>query len=96
MEKSSADATVVDNVFVGNLSFFCTAEDLIELFKVHVPIRSASIVKTKSGLSSYYGFVYLENEEDASKVAEIFNGMKFMGRKMKYVRHFLHLLPQLF
>ena len=82
MEKSSANAPV-DNVFVGNLSFFCTAEDLMELFQAHVPIRSASIVKTKSGLSSYYGFVYLENDDDASKVAEIFNGKKFMGRKMK-------------
>lgn len=82
MEKSSATAPV-DNVFVGNLSFFCTAEDLMELFQAHVPIKSASIVKTKSGLSSYYGFVYLENDDDASKVAEIFNGKKFMGRKMK-------------
>lgn len=82
MEKSSADAPV-DNVFVGNLSFFCTTEDLIELFQAHVPIKSAAIVKTKSGLPSYYGFVYLENDDDASKVVEIFNGKKFMGRKMK-------------
>lgn len=74
----------MDTVFVGNLSFFCTQEHLVQLFSSVVPIRSAAIVKTKDGKTCYYGFIYLENEEDAAKVLDQFNGMKFMGRNIRY------------
>lgn len=67
-------------LFVGNLSFETTDEELKKLFAPYGEIESAVvIVDRRSGKSKGYGFVQMVESKDAAKALEI-SGQEFMGR----------------
>jgi hypothetical protein len=54
------------NIYVGNLSWQMTDEDLRNLFEQHGNVASAKIVKDKvSGRSKGFGFVEMEEDGEA-------------------------------
>lgn len=71
------------NVFVGDLSYFCTQADLLELFGSVGPVNNALVKRTLEGDSRHYGFVEMINTEDINKVVEAFDGITFMGRVIR-------------
>lgn len=75
---------VMANIFVGNLSYFCTHVELAELFATAVPVVKASIRRNKEGDSRHFGFVEIESEEDAENAIAAFDGVAFMGRILRY------------
>lgn len=80
-------------VFVGDLSYFCTHTDLVELFSIVGPVVKAMVKRTVEGDSRHYGFVHMTNEDDINKAVSKFHGTMFMGRIMRYVNNFR--LPRL-
>jgi len=70
-------------LFVGNLSYNMTDEQLNEIFAPFGKIVSANIVFDKfSHRSKGFGFVEFENEEDAAKAMEALNNSEQMGRNI--------------
>ena len=71
------------NIYVGNLSWQMTDEDLRNLFEQHGTVASAKIVKDKvSGRSKGFGFVEMANA-DAERAVQALNGQDFDGRALR-------------
>ena len=72
------------NIYVGNLPFSTNDEDLDKLFAPHGTVVSARIIKDKfTDRSRGFGFVEMENDEEALKAIEAVNGNDFDGRALK-------------
>jgi len=70
-------------LFVGNISWEASSEDLEELFSQYGAVNEAIIINDKlTGRSRGFGFVDFENEEDATKAMEALNEHEFKGRKI--------------
>lgn len=71
------------NIYVGNMNFNLGNEDLFNLFSQFGQVTSAKIINDKeSGRSKGFGFVEMENDEDALKAIANLNESEVMGRKL--------------
>jgi RNA recognition motif-containing protein len=69
------------NIFVSSLSFKVKKEDLAELFAPYGEVSSARIILDKvTRRSKGYGFVEMDNEEQAMAAIAALNGTELMGR----------------
>ena len=69
------------NLYVGNLPFSTTDEDLRELFAQHGNVTRAQVVSDReTGRSRGFGFV--EMGEGAEQAVEKLNGAQFQGRTL--------------
>lgn len=82
-EKESKRKTSMNNkLYVGNLNYSTTDEDLKGLFSKYGNIQSANVIMDKySGRSKGFGFVEMVSAEEAEKALEL-NGSDFMGRNI--------------
>src|SRR5258708_20401889 len=70
------------NIYVGNLSWQMTDEDLRNLFEQHGTVASAKIVKDKvSGRSKGFGFVEMEDVGEAQAAITALYDSESIGRK---------------
>jgi cold-inducible RNA-binding protein len=70
-------------LYVGNLSFQTSSEDLQQLFSQAGTVESASVVEDRdTGRSRGFGFVEMASKEDGEKAIEQFNGTDFGGRNL--------------
>ncbi len=70
-------------VYVGNLSYDVSEQDLQELFKGVGGVRNVEIVYNRSThRSKGYGFVEMLRMDDAIRSVEVLHDQPFMGRKM--------------
>src|ERR671939_96092 len=70
-------------LYVGNLSFRTTQEDLRELFAQAGTVESASVIEDReTGRSRGFGFVEMASPEEAQAAIEQFNGKEFNGRNL--------------
>ncbi len=70
-------------VYVGNLSYDVTEQDLQELFKGVGAVRNIEVVYNRSThRSKGYGFVEMLRMDDAIRAVEVLHDQPFMGRKM--------------
>ncbi len=70
-------------LFVGNLSFNATQEQLRELFGAHGPVLEVDIIKDKfSGRPRGFGFVTMETKEGADAAVKALNGKDIDGRAL--------------
>ncbi|MBI3883260.1 MAG: RNA-binding protein [Sphingobacteriales bacterium] len=71
------------NIYVGNLSWSMTDEDLNNLFTQFGSVSSAKILKDKmNGRSKGFGFVEMEDEEAARTAISNLNESEIQGRKL--------------
>ena len=71
------------NIYVGNLSWSMTDEDLNSLFTEYGTVSSAKILKDKmSGRSKGFGFVEMEDDEAAKTAIANLNETEIQGRKL--------------
>jgi RNA recognition motif-containing protein len=69
------------NIYVGNLSFEATADDLIQLFSKHGTVERAQVVSDReTGRSRGFGFVEMSQGGDAAISA--LNGAQHGGRTL--------------
>jgi RNA recognition motif-containing protein len=70
-------------IYVGNLSYNVTSEDLREVFNEYGEVASAEVVQDKfSGQSKGFGFVDIPNNADADRAIKEQNDQVYKGRKM--------------
>jgi RNA recognition motif-containing protein len=69
------------NIYVGNLSFEVTDDELRQLFAAYGEVESASVVKDRfSGESRGFGFVEMPAKNDADAAIAALNGTDVKGR----------------
>ena len=70
-------------LFVAQLSFDTTEETLKKTFEAHGTVSSAEIVfNKKTKLSRGFGFVDMDNDEEATKAMEALNDLELDGRNI--------------
>lgn len=70
-------------LYVGNLLYEVTEDDLKTLFGTVGNVVSATIIRyPDTGRSKGFGFVELDSEEAAQKAIETMNGQDHQGRKL--------------
>ncbi len=70
-------------LYVGNLSYDMSDDQLRDLFAQVGAVVSAKIIRYQdSGRSKGFGFVEMEKEEDAQKAVDTLNGQENLGRKL--------------
>lgn len=71
-------------LYVGNLAFQTTSEELQELFAQAGTVESASVVEDRmTGRSRGFAFVEMATKEEANSAIEQFNGKEVGGRALK-------------
>ena len=71
-------------LYVGNLAFQTTSEELQELFAQAGTVESASVVEDRmTGRSRGFAFVEMSTKEEANSAIEQFNGKEVGGRALK-------------
>ena len=71
------------NIYVGNLSWQMTDEDLRTLFEQYGSVTSAKIVKDKtSGRSKGFGFVEMPEDSEAQNALTSLYESEVLGRKI--------------
>lgn len=77
-----ADGSV--EIYVGNLSYDMTEDQLRKEFEAFGAVNSARLITNKfNGKSKGFGFVQMPNRAEAEKACEALNDKEVMGRKMK-------------
>ena len=71
-------------LYVGNLAFQTTNQDLEQLFAQAGTVQSAAVVEDRdTGRSRGFAFVEMSSKEEASAAIEQFNGKELGGRALK-------------
>ncbi len=71
------------NIFVGNLDFNTSEEELRELFGTYGQVDRVSIMTDRdTGRSRGFGFVEMSSSEDGEKAIAALNGSQLGGRKL--------------
>jgi RNA recognition motif-containing protein len=71
------------NIYVGNLTWDATADDLLALFQEHGSVSRAQVITDReTGRSRGFGFVEMENDAEAQKAIDELNGKPFRGRPL--------------
>ncbi|MEK6794755.1 MAG: RNA-binding protein [Spirochaetota bacterium] len=65
-------------LYVGNLSYSVTDEQLRTLFAAHGEVASANVIPGKG-----FGFVEMGTVESATKAKEALNGQQYEGRTLR-------------
>lgn len=65
-------------LYVGNLKYTTTGEQLKELFGSYGQVVNVNIIEGKG-----FGFVEMSSSEEAAKAKESLDGQDFMGRVMR-------------
>ena len=74
------------NIFVSNLGYSFTSEDLSELFSEYGSVESARVITDKfTRQSRGFGFVEMADEDAATKAIKELNGSMHDGRSIKVV-----------
>jgi len=72
------------NIYVGNLAYSATEEDLRQAFGAYGEVSSASIIKDKfSGQSKGFAFVEMPNDREAQAAIDGLNEKPLGGRNVK-------------
>ena len=70
-------------LYVGNLSFRVSSDDLQAHFAQAGNVESAKVIEDRdTGRSRGFGFVEMTNADDAAAAIEQFNGQEFDGRNL--------------
>ena len=70
-------------LFVGNLSFNTTENELQDLFAAHGPVTAVDLIMDKfSGKSRGFAFVTMETKEGAQAAIQALNGKDLNGRDL--------------
>jgi len=71
-------------LYVGNLAFQTTSQDLQDLFAQAGTVESASVVEDRdTGQSRGFAFVEMSTDEEAASAIDQFNGKELGGRMLK-------------
>lgn len=71
------------NLFVGNLTFNTTSDDLQRMFATHGQVEKAQVIADRdTGRSRGFGFVEMSSRDEADAAIESLNGSDVDGRSL--------------
>jgi cold-inducible RNA-binding protein len=71
-------------IYVGNLSWSTSDQELTDAFAAYGNVEKASIISDRdSGRSKGFGFVTMNDADEANKAIEGMNGTEMGGRNLK-------------
>jgi RNA recognition motif-containing protein len=71
------------NIYVGNLTWDTTADDLLALFQTYGAVARAQVITDReTGRSRGFGFVEMDNDGESQKAIDDLNGKPFRGRPL--------------
>jgi len=74
---------VANKLYVGNLSYEVTDSDLQNLFVPHGAVQSAQVIMDRdTGRSKGFGFVEMDNNDQAQAAITAHNGHEVNGRTL--------------
>ena len=72
------------DIYVGNLAYQTTDDDLRTLFSAHGEVTSARVVMDRvSGQSKGFGFVEMPNRSEAEAAIKALHDKEIQGRKLR-------------
>jgi RNA recognition motif-containing protein len=73
----------IRTIYVANLPWSVTEDDLAGLFAEHVPVAGCRVIQDKeTGLSRGFGFVEVDGPEAVQKAVSCLDGCDCRGRKL--------------
>ena len=71
------------NIYVGNIAYSMTDDELRQAFEAFGEVSRATILKDKmTNRSRGFGFVEMPNQEEGQKAVEALNGKEMNGRAL--------------
>ena len=71
------------DIFVGNLAFTTTEQDLRQLFEPYGPVETVRIMTDReTGRSRGFGFIEMPDDRAAHSAMDALNGMSLAGRAL--------------
>jgi RNA recognition motif-containing protein len=71
------------NLYVGNLSYRLTEDELRQAFEEYGQVSSCTIIKDRAtGESKGFGFLEMPNRDEAEQAMQSLNGRDLKGRKL--------------
>jgi RNA recognition motif-containing protein len=71
------------NIYVGNLDYKVDEKDLDDVFSEYGTVSSAKVIMDKfNGRSKGFGFVEMENQDEANKAIQELNGATYENREI--------------
>jgi len=71
------------NIYVGNLTWDCSSDDLLALFQDHGKVARAQVITDReTGRSRGFGFVEMEDDTEAANAVQALNGQDFRCRPL--------------
>ena len=71
------------NIYVGNLSFEMTEDQVREAFEAHGEVTTVNVITDRdSGRSKGFGFVTMDSKAEANKAIDELNGATYEERKI--------------
>ena len=72
------------NIYVGNLPYQTTEDDLHDLFKAYGEVKSVNVITDRdTGRSKGFGFVEMPNDSEAQAAMEALDNKDLDGREIK-------------
>ncbi len=72
------------SIYVGNLPYQASEEDLNELFSQYGEVASVNIIQDReTGRSKGFGFIEMNDKSNAATAIENLDGTVFMGRNLR-------------
>lgn len=76
-------SAMAKNIFVGNLTWDVTADDLLALFQTFGAVAQTQVITDReTGRSRGFGFVKMDDDGEAQSAIDALNGMPFRGRSL--------------
>ena len=71
------------NIYVGNLDYRVDEKDLVDVFSEYGTVSFTKVITDKfNGRSKGFGFVEMENQDEANKAIQELDGTTFKDRKI--------------
>lgn len=72
------------NIYCGNIAYDTGEDDLRDLFAQYGEVASVRVIKDRdTGRSKWFGFVDMDNDDEAKEAIEALNEKDFMGRSLR-------------
>ena len=72
------------DIYVGNLPWSASDQEIADIFSPHGAVEKATIIQDReSGRSKGFGFVTMNDPEEANAAIDALNGTDFGGRNLK-------------
>ncbi len=72
------------NIYVGNLSYDTTSDNLTQLFSQHGNVSSARVIMDRdTGRSKGFAFVEMDNDDEAKAAMDALNDFEVDGRALR-------------